>query len=112
MPQTVPNRPMNGAVEPTEASRVRPSSSREETRLISWRRVRVMSSLGSVVALSEAEDPACARRLAASTLCTASGVYTLSLSTLLTTAIASVRVGAFQKPSSADALFLMRQALQ
>src|SRR3569623_3316445 len=109
MPHTVPNRPTKGAVEPTAASSVRPLSSRDDTRLICWRRVRVLNSLGSIAALSE---PSCMRRLAASALCAASGVYTLSLSAVFNTPIASAKVDACQKASSALALLRMRQELQ
>src|SRR3569833_1286917 len=101
MPHTVPNRPTKGAVEPTEASSVKPLSSRDDTRLI--------SSLGSMAALSE---PSCVRRLAASALCAASGVYTFSLSAFFSMPMASGRVGACLKASSALALLRMRQELQ
>src|SRR3569833_2521869 len=109
MPHTVPNRPTKGAVEPTEASSVKPLSSRDDTRLICWRRVRVISSLGSMAALSE---PSCVRRLAASEHCAASGVNTDSLSAFFSKPMASGRVGACQKASSALALLRMRQELQ
>ena len=47
MPQTVPNRPMKGAVEPTEASTARPDCSRAVDSSMELRSVRVSHSLTS-----------------------------------------------------------------
>src|SRR6218665_3291031 len=47
MPQTVPNRPMNGAVEPTEASIARPDCRRAVNASMQLRRQRVTQSLMS-----------------------------------------------------------------
>src|SRR5450830_1340848 len=112
MPHTVPNRPTNGAVEPTEASSVRPRSSRADTRLISRRKVRVINSPGSVAALSDGVLCCLEEILAASAACNASGVYICSLSTACIAVVASLNVGALQKPSSALLLRRMRQELQ
>ncbi|MCY1376423.1 hypothetical protein D9M69_639110 [compost metagenome] len=47
MPQTVPNRPMNGAVEPTEARMARPVCRRAVKASMPLRRARVIQSLTS-----------------------------------------------------------------
>ena len=49
MPQTVPNRPTNGAVEPTEASTAMPDCSWVVNSSMAWRRLRVTQSLMSSV---------------------------------------------------------------
>ena len=109
MPQTVPNRPMNGAVEPTEASRVRPLSRRCDTRFICWRSVRVTSSPMSTLA---ARVLPLALTLTASSAWVASGAYTCSLSACSSRLIASFMVGASQKFSNTSALWRMRHEIQ
>ena len=57
MPQTVPNRPTNGAVAPTVARNVRPVSSCEVSRAIALRSARELESGLSVLASVGATAP-------------------------------------------------------
>ncbi len=109
MPHTVPNSPTKGAVLPTDARKVRPDSRRLDVPLISWRSVRVTSSLRSIDAASEVSgcsDAACHAR-------SASGANTPSGSDARSVAIASSIERAAQKRSSAARAPLRRRhALQ
>ena len=79
----MPNRPTNGAVLPTDASSVRPLSRRAETWLISWRRLRVTTSLRSTEVPSDDSGLSAAALRAFS----ASGANTPSLSAACSVAI-------------------------